>query len=43
VGRNQNASPGEDRSDVGWAGQFNNIGPVPLSRFLVASPAGELP
>ena len=33
VGRNQNASPGEDRSDVGWAGQFNNIGPVPLSRF----------
>ena len=33
VGRNQNASPGEDRSDVGWAGQFNNIGPVPLSRI----------
>ena len=23
--------PGEDRSNVGWAGQFNNIGPVPLS------------
>jgi len=24
--------PGEDRSDVGGAAQFNNIGPVPLSR-----------
>src|SRR5271157_3110446 len=23
--------PGEDRSDVGGAAQFNNIGPVPLS------------
>ncbi len=23
--------PSEDRSNVGWAGQFNNIGPVPLS------------
>jgi len=23
--------PGEDRSDVGGATQFNNIGPVPLS------------
>ncbi len=22
--------PGEDRSDVGGAAQFNNIGPVPL-------------
>ena len=30
--------PGEDRSDVGGAAQFNNIGPVPLSassRFLL--------
>ena len=26
--------PGEDRSDVGGAVQFTNIGPVPLSRFL---------
>ncbi len=25
--------PGEDRSDVGGAVQFNNIGPVPLSPF----------
>ena len=25
--------PGEDRSDVGGAAQFNNIGPVPLSVF----------
>ena len=25
--------PGEDRSDVGGAAQFDNIGPVPLSRF----------
>src|SRR5271157_1302608 len=25
--------PGEDRSDVGGAAQFNNIGPVPLSRL----------
>src|SRR5271165_6009721 len=25
--------PVEDRSDVGGAAQFNNIGPVPLSRF----------
>ena len=24
--------PGEDRSDVGGAIQFNNIGPVPFSR-----------
>jgi len=39
VGRNQNASPGEDRSDVGWAGQFNSIGPVPLSRSAVATHA----
>ncbi len=30
--------PGEDRSDVGWAGQFNNIGPVPLSRSCPAFP-----
>ena len=33
--------PGEDRSDVGGAAQFNNIGPVPLSpraaRFLPPS------
>ena len=38
--------PGEDRSDVGGAAQFNNIGPVPLSavsRFLPnASPASQL-
>jgi hypothetical protein len=25
--------PVEDRSDVGGAAQFNNIGPVPLSRL----------
>ena len=25
--------PVEDRSDVGGAAQFNNIGPVPLSAF----------
>ena len=34
--------PGEDRSDVGGAVQFNNIGPVPLSigpvRFRFPSP-----
>ena len=28
--------PGEDRSDVGGAAQFNNIGPVPLSARRVA-------
>ena len=28
--------PGEDRSDVGGAAQFNNIGPVPLSAFCPA-------
>ena len=27
--------PGEDRSDVGGAAQFNNIGPVPLPRTRV--------
>ena len=27
--------PGEDRSDVGGAAQFNNIGPVPLSALIV--------
>ena len=27
--------PGEDRSDVGGAAQFNNIGPVPLSSVFV--------
>ena len=26
--------PGEDRSDVGGAAQFNNIGPVPLSASI---------
>ena len=26
--------PGEDRSDVGGAAQFNNIGPVPLCRVV---------
>ena len=31
--------PGEDRSDVGGAAQFNNIGPVPLSRFPSRFPA----
>ena len=33
--------PGEDRSDVGGAAQFNNIGPVPLfrSRFPPLCPA----
>src|SRR5271166_1714004 len=31
VDRNQMPRPGEDRSDVGGAAQFNNIGPVPLS------------
>jgi hypothetical protein len=30
--------PGEDRSDVGGAIQFNNIGPVPLSRFINIGP-----
>ena len=28
--------PGEDRSDVGGAAQFNNIGPVPLSRHATS-------
>ena len=31
--------PGEDRSDVGGAAQFNNIGPVPLSPPRPAFPA----
>ena len=30
--------PGEDRSNVGGAAQFNNIGPVPLSRSLSRFP-----
>ncbi len=30
-GRTFSPRPGEDRSDVGGAAQFNNIGPVPLS------------
>ena len=30
--------PGEDRSDVGGAAQFNNIGPVPLSASLWEQP-----
>ena len=37
--------PGEDRSDVGGAAQFNNIGPVPLSApvALSAPPAFRSP
>ena len=31
--------PGEDRSDVGGAAQFNNIGPVPLSPTVPLSPS----
>ena len=31
--------PGEDRSNVGGAAQFNNIGPVPLSRPRFRDPA----
>ena len=31
--------PGEDRSDVGGAAQFNNIGPVPLSSRFLLRPA----
>ncbi len=31
--------PVEDRSDVGGAAQFNNIGPVPLPAALVPLPA----
>ena len=27
--------PGEDRSDVGGAAQFKNIGPVPLPAFPI--------
>src|SRR5271157_4671437 len=33
--------PGEDRSDVGGAAQFNNIGPVPLSPPLSPSPISD--
>ena len=39
--------PGEDRSDVGGAAQFNNIGPVPLSPLPLsprpAFPASRFP
>ena len=31
--------PGEDRSDVGGAAQFNNIGPVPLSASQPTDPS----
>src|SRR5271157_2567073 len=31
---------GEDRSDVGGAAQFNNIGPVQLSALVPLSPLG---
>ena len=34
VGRIKMPRPGEDRSDVGGAAQFNNIGPVPFCRSL---------
>ena len=35
--------PGEDRSDVGGAAQFNNIGPVPLSAFRFPLSAFRFP
>ena len=35
--------PGEDRSDVGGAAQFNNIGPVPLSASVPLSRIGPVP
>ncbi len=35
--------PGEDRSDVGGAAQFNNIGPVPLSLFPLSLFLSDLP
>src|SRR5271157_5897387 len=34
--------PGEDRSDVGGAAQFNNIGPVPLSSRFPPLTAGNI-
>ena len=34
--------PGEDRSDVGGAAQFNNIGPVPLPLSPVPLPVPDV-